>query len=591
MLRKFKYLFLIAWLVFGLCQNASAELAGVGPIDTTNHFPSWYMDESGIALRLCLNTTYCVFDPPIFGNAFSQTILFGERAFYWFAGATLSGSGATGGLTMALEASFSGSTAGAIPADSEQITFFQIAVGPIAGLTPGGLYTVTHPYGVLENLVADGTGTIPLQKQDIGCASQPCDFGAVLGSAIGPFLRWDTGAPAGFLGNPATLHAVVGSPFGTNFFRIDGPNAGGTGVGFKQTTLFSVQGQIATGTLPTPLVVDRATYTRPLPSAVNVSARSAPSATLSVSGAGITTKPMTGDGNGNFFVHTPFSGAPPAVIAVTGATATVQSKVVDVVTITLAEYNSDSKTLTIEASSSDQVTPPTLTAVGFGGLTAGKLTVASLQVPPTEVTVTSSAGGSDTAQVFMTANTKPTARNDSVVVLKNTPVVINVLANDSAVTGTLDPTTVTIVTQAAHGGTSVNTSTGAVTYTPALDYVGNDSFKYTVDAVVDGFSLTSNSATVNLTVSGGETLTVAKASYTRILKWWQISGKSTVKSGNRITLHVGSETGLVIGTATVDLFGNWSLSKLYSSVYPAGATSITAISSLGTAVTFPLTIK
>jgi hypothetical protein len=600
---KLKYLSMVVGLVFCLCQNASAELAAVGPINSTNRFPSWYMDENGVALELCLNSTFCVFDP-IVGTPFSTRIGFGENAFYWSASATLSGAGANGSLNMALVASFSGSTTAAIPVDGEQITFFQITVGPLTGLAAGSVYTVTHPYGVLTNLVADSSGTISVQRQDVGCAAAPCDFTAVLGSAIGPFLQWDTGAPAGFIGNPATPHKVIGSPSGTNIFRIDGPNAGGAGVNTKQTDLFKVQGNLFTGTVPAPLVVNRATYTRPLPSAVNVSATSAPTAVLRVSGTGITTTAMRGDGNGNFFAHIPLAGAPPDVVTVAATNppntaTTIKSGIVDVVSITLAEYNSDLRILTIEASSSDQVTHPTLTAVGFGNLTAGKRVVTGLLVPPTEVTVTSSAGGSDTAQVTVTANIKPIARNDTALTLKNTAVVINVLANDTAVSGDLDPTTVTVVTPPAHGTASPNPVTGEVTYTPNLDFVGKDSFKYTVDGVIviDGVSypgLTSNVATVNITVVAGETLSVTKAVFTTASKLWQISGKSTVKSGNIITLYVGTDTsdsGTVIGTAPVNLLGSWSFSKLHSSVDPGGAASITAVSTLGTEVTFLLTIK
>jgi hypothetical protein len=140
---------------------------------------------------------------------------------------------------MGLLASFSGipggSNTGGIPADGEQITFSQIVVGPIIGLTPGGVYKVIHPYGVIENLVANAVGAIPVQRQDLGCAiaippDNPCPFTAALGSPIGPFLRWDPAvtplAPVGFIGDPTVPHTVIGSPFGTNFFRIEGPNAG-----------------------------------------------------------------------------------------------------------------------------------------------------------------------------------------------------------------------------------------------------------------------------------------------------------------------------------------------------------------------------
>ncbi|HUL38632.1 MAG TPA: hypothetical protein VLW47_13195, partial [Thermodesulfobacteriota bacterium] len=126
MLTKFKYLFLVAWLVLSLCQNTSAELVAVGPVNSTNGFPSWYMDGNGVTLGLCLTSGNCVFDPLLPGSLFSQQIGFGEKAFYWSADADLIGTGATGSLSMNLVASFSGSTTGPIPANGEQIVFFQI---------------------------------------------------------------------------------------------------------------------------------------------------------------------------------------------------------------------------------------------------------------------------------------------------------------------------------------------------------------------------------------------------------------------------------------------------------------------------------
>ncbi len=596
---KVKYLCVVGLLFLCVYQNASAELAAVGPENATHGFPSWYMDDNGLALELCLTPGNCVFDPIIPGNAFSQQIGFGEKAFYWSANAQLSvgpsGTG-TAALDMALVASFSGSTAQRIPLDGEQITFLQITIGPINNLVPGGIYMVTHPFGVLDNLVADASGVIPKQRQDIGCAAAPCDnFAAALGSGVG-FLKWDSSLPAapfGFIGNPTVAHKVTGSPFGDNFFSIEGPNAGGLGIDVKATDLFKVQGKIFTGTVPTPLMVDRATYIRPLPTAVDVIATSVPSATLQVSGAGITTTTMAGDGKGKFFAHIPFAGAPPDSITVTAnnpprTTTTIRKALLDVVTINLAEYNSSTSTLTIEATSSDQLVPPTLTAVGFGNLTLGKLVVPGLIVPPAEVTVISFAGGSDTTHVFVTADAQPIARNDAALTQKNIAVVINVLANDAAMSGTLDPTTVTVVTSPAHGTTSVNPA-GEVTYTPALDFVGNDSFRYTVK---DNLARVSNIATVNITVVGNEVLTVTKALFTTSLKWWQISGRSTVKTGNIITLYLGPDTtGPVIGAAAVNVLGNWNLSKVRSPIVPGTATSITALSTLGTVVTFPLTVR
>ena len=598
---KSKYLWVVGLLVLSLCQNTSAEMAEVGPVNSTNGFPFWYMDGNGLALELCLTSGNCVFDPPIIGNTFSEQIGFSEKAFYWSANAQLSvGPGGSGSATldMALVASFSGSISSSIPVNGEQITFAQVILGPINNLVPGGIYTVIHPFGVLDNLVADASGVIPKQGQYIGCATAPCDFEAALGSGIGPFLRWDPtvspASPTGFIGNPTVSHKVIGSPYRTNFFRIEGLNAGGTGIDFKETDLFKVQGKLFTGTLPTPLIIDRSTYMRPLPSAVDVIATSAPSANLQVSGTGIITKTMVGNGNGKFYAHIPFTGSPPDFITVTASNppntaAAVIREVVDAVTITLAEYNSSTQTLTIDASSSDKVAPPTLTAIGFGDLIDGRLVLSGVAVPPKKITVLSSAGGSDTAQVTITANVKPIARNDNALTRVNTSVPIDVLSNDTAASGTLDPSTVTIVTATGHGTTSINTSTGVVTYTPNLDFVGQDSFTYTVKDSIDQVS---NVATVNINVVADEALTVTSAQFRRSLRWWQIKGKSTVKTGNTITLYVGpGTTGPVVGTAAVNSRGDWSLSRLNSNVNPGTATSITAESSLGTVVTFPLTIR
>ncbi len=594
MLTKSKYLFLVSCLVFALCQTASAELTAVGPNDTTNHFPSWYMDGNGTALKLCLTPVYCAFDLPISGNTFSTTIGFGERAFYWSADADFAaGGGVNGGIKMGLVASFSGSTTGGVPADGKQITFFDIAVGPLTGLTPGSVYTVTHPFGVLENLVADGTGRIPLQKQDVGCAAAPCDFTAVVGAAIGPFLKWDTGAPAEFIGNYATAHTVVGSPFGTNFLRIDGPNAGGAGVNFKQQNLFKVQGNIFTGTTSTPLIINRSTYTRSVPGYVDVVATSAPTATLHVSGGPnlpIVPTTMVGDGNGKFFAHIRMANATtlPTFVTVTASNppdtlTTVLSTLVDVVTITKAEFNTGTSTLIIEASSSDLAVPPTLTAIGFGNLISGKIVVSGLAVPPTHVTVESSAGGTDTVQVVVFGG--PQASDDIGLTLMGNPVTINVLSNDKGVTSPIDPTTVDIITE-ANGTTSVDPVTGVVTYTPTPGFVGNGGFTYTV---LDNFGFVSNVAAVNVRTVGSEVITVTGALFRNLFKLWVISGTSSVAGpGNIMTLYVGGTT-TKIGSASVGTNGAWRFSG--RSVLPGTATTITVKSTLGTEVSFPLTIR
>ncbi|MDP5253310.1 Ig-like domain-containing protein [Vibrio sp. HB161653] len=79
----------------------------------------------------------------------------------------------------------------------------------------------------------------------------------------------------------------------------------------------------------------------------------------------------------------------------------------------------------------------------------------------------------------------------------NTPVTIDVLANDFDFDGEIDPTTVEISREPANGTLFIDPVTGEITYTPNEGYAGADSFTYTVQ---DDDGLTSNAATVSLTV-------------------------------------------------------------------------------------------
>lgn len=85
--------------------------------------------------------------------------------------------------------------------------------------------------------------------------------------------------------------------------------------------------------------------------------------------------------------------------------------------------------------------------------------------------------GNNTVIVSTTSNTPPVATNDLVTIIVNTPVAIHVLGNDSDADG--DPLTVTGVTAPAHG-TVVRHSDGTVTYTPQAEFVGPDTFTYTI---------------------------------------------------------------------------------------------------------------
>lgn len=105
---------------------------------------------------------------------------------------------------------------------------------------------------------------------------------------------------------------------------------------------------------------------------------------------------------------------------------------------------------------------------------------------------------SNTSTVTVTASgdPAPNALNDSATVDGTTATVIDVLANDND--NNIDATSVVVVSAASNGGTSVNGTTGAITYTANAGFIGTDTFTYTVDDLV---AQTSNVATVTVTVN------------------------------------------------------------------------------------------
>ena len=104
-------------------------------------------------------------------------------------------------------------------------------------------------------------------------------------------------------------------------------------------------------------------------------------------------------------------------------------------------------------------------------------------------------------------NTAPVAANDSAITNEDTATTINVLINDSDPDGSLDATSVAIATNTVNGTTSINAITGEITYTPAANFNGSDSFTYTVE---DDLSAVSASATVSITVNSVNDAPVAE---------------------------------------------------------------------------------
>jgi VCBS repeat-containing protein len=113
--------------------------------------------------------------------------------------------------------------------------------------------------------------------------------------------------------------------------------------------------------------------------------------------------------------------------------------------------------------------------------------------PPPFDTFTYTLNGGDVGSVDVTVtcvDDPAVAVDDATTVAEDAPAtVIDVLANDTDVEG--DPFSVTAVGAAAHGTTSSTASN--VTYTPAANYCGPDSFTYTITG--------GDSATVSVTVT------------------------------------------------------------------------------------------
>lgn len=115
------------------------------------------------------------------------------------------------------------------------------------------------------------------------------------------------------------------------------------------------------------------------------------------------------------------------------------------------------------------------------------------------------AGHTDTATVNITVTPPPNAGppvagNDSGSVNEGDSTTIDVLANDHDPDGdaTINPATVAILTGPANGSTSINPTTGAITYVSNGTETTSDSFTYQVK---DNSGAVSNTATVNIAIT------------------------------------------------------------------------------------------
>jgi len=725
---------------------SSAAWAALSDVDpgpytfATGGYPMWYKDANDLSLELCQSRATSTRAPGAPGAPAYMCTLLPEPGVYddalplvfpdnwppemfWFLAETEIPQVGNSGYELevyvaGLEAAFAAEN----PVDGDQQSFARIRIR--ASVPRTGTYTITHPYGVeTVNVTTAGRRAINITR-DIGIGA-PGNFTGALNGNLGPWLRGaggpytevnpDTGASETFVGDPNITEAVTGSPFNTNFVRIEGPP------GAIQTNVFTVSGKVLDQRAQTPVTLERATYSRNgTGTRVEVFAKAPNDASVCMrNGLALVGTPpspcqfsLLSDNNGLFFSQQLSQVAPPPVVVVTASTTAgatrptaLSSKLSDVVKVNTARYDWANKRLVIEAHSSDEVVIPDLVAQGYGRLsksgTVQSLTVNDLAQPPATVTIKSAHGGSDVEPVIVVgnapveaANQPPLAQADTGSTSVGVPLTLNLLQNDSDPDGNVPltisdltqpgtglggvvlngttsvtytppagatqplvatfsyqavdakglkstPATVTVnvapnqpptvaaqtvatlgvpltinvlagaadpegnnplvvaaVTQPAAGRGTVSTDGSTVTYTPPATVTAAFSTTFTFQ-VRDSLGALSNPGTVTVNVSprpAAETFAVTAATVqarSNNRYNWDISGTSSVTTGNTITVRVTTTTGVqTLGTTTVPLTGRWRLVVSNSTtVIPTAAPTATVTTSQGTTRTVNVTVQ
>jgi hypothetical protein len=404
------------------------NLASFGPL-MDNGFPTSYTDSKAVRLEACITAadplcaaaTGPTYDPAL-PLAFPTN--FPDEFFYQLASVTLNPLG----NKLLVETNLEGAFATGPPIPGDQMVFARIRIKDV-NAPVGATWRITHPYGVDQFTV--GAGGI-FSTADVGTV--PGVFSGALNSRIGPFLSWDPAtapaAPVGYIGDPGVLHPVLGSPYGTNFVKVEQLDANGTTwTTLDQTNLFSLQGRKAVNA---GVNIDAANFNTDATgaSSLDVYASSDAGQSIQVSANAVLGTPIVPmrEQTGRYYAHIavptlPAGKVPPGTtIEVVNAgdkpPAKKTATLADQVIITAATYDATAQTMTVTATSSDAETgvglAPVLTMVDPMGATTPATLVngtatfpavppvapaLGLTAPPATIKVTSSRGGSDTSQL------------------------------------------------------------------------------------------------------------------------------------------------------------------------------------------------
>ncbi len=600
---------------------------------------------------------------------------------------------------------------------------------------------IACPQGSFDCALNSRLGPFLLPADAPGGAELPAITGPVPGKLyiaspdrIGPV----TGSPL-----PDFIDST-GAQRNHNLFRIEGPVGSGLGVDpvsgatvdYVETVDFSLMGRVYAGTLPSRIGVERASYARdaaarkvdvfatavettqgrlpgqarPAAIAPQLSFFDAPCAGTVDPVTGAVSPPYSapaGAASTQMFATAPglhWGQAQPAALPSAVCVADIAARdaagnivpvyiphvVTDEVSIGQALFDPGAGTLTVAASSSDTLAPPTLTlAYGSfrGDLVDGQITVPGLIAAPAHVRVLSSAFGMNAAQVstglaagapapggvpvavndsfsfledagvqglailandtnalggtvtltsaprlgialinadgtvsytpnlnasgtdqfsytvtvgtavsntgtvtldITPVNDAPVAVADSYSAVANTPIQLNVLANDTDPDGAADLAAAVNVTQPTPAGASVSVAGGIVTFSAGAG--GSYSFSYQAQDAAGAVS--ANAATVTVQVAAAETLNFTRAEYVRSKSRLRAQGSIAPAAGQTLTLAFVNAAGTVLGAAgstVADAAGNWAVDAVVA--LPTGTTAVRATSSNGTVRSLALTLK
>jgi hypothetical protein len=264
----------IALLVVAAAVPAYAQLTAVSPgVDPDTGYPSWYEDNNGTRLQLCLTADECLGGNNLIDEATGEPILdndgqpcdpnkpdvatgcLPEEAFYAVARAETSLNNTNGRARIRWRAVLEGAFANEAVQDGDQIVFTRVQVTgskiPLNVYPAGTNLTFRTPYGELSAQVTN-KGTVNRARTE----SDPGDVAngfrppvTETQTGFGPsFLTWNTfgttspdAPPDGFIGDPLELHAIKGGDNNVNSFQVF---RGGNAVS-PLVREFEVAGQVA----------------------------------------------------------------------------------------------------------------------------------------------------------------------------------------------------------------------------------------------------------------------------------------------------------------------------------------------------------